>query len=139
MSDLNRTVAAQLWDALSVSVDRFAAKVVKHEKSTFLGYADVSIDATSVLPGFKLKLRGIGVKILKGNPYLDMPSEKGADGTYYPRFFPLSGELREVLTVACFKHEQIDAAMEHAASLPDPGQEADASCAVGVSDDNPFK
>jgi len=134
--NFDKNTAARLWDSLTVTVDRFAEKVKVHEKSVFLGYADITVDATAALPGFKLKLRGVGVKILKGNPYLDMPSEKGADGQYYPRFFPLTGELRTVMTTACFQNEQVNSSMERAAAAAQPEENAD--CGTSLQQDNPF-
>ena len=115
---INQQVAENLWNACSITVDRFHTKVIPHEKSTFLGYADITVDVTAALPGLKLKLRGIEAKVLKGNNHLDMPSEKGEDGQYYPRFFPLTGELRAVLTAAIFNDGQVSAAVEAAKSMP---------------------
>lgn len=149
MSDkINQEVAAALWNAIEITVDRFHAKIMPHEKSTFLGYADITVDATSVLPGLKLKLRGIETKILKGINRLDMPSEKGADNQYYPRFFPLTGEFREVLTAAIFRNAQVMATVEAAKAMPtessvaannDGSTESAGAVANGVAVANPFE
>ena len=134
---IDNNIASNLWNAVTVTVDRYTEKIKQHDNSTFLGYSDVTLDATAVLPGFKLKLRGVGVKILKGSPYLDMPSEKGADGKYFPRFFPLSGELRQVMTIAVFQNEHVARAMENAAKQETPAQ----GVAEGASSNgpNPFQ
>lgn len=144
MAQIDQNVAAALWEASAITVDRFHAKIIPHEKSTFLGYADITVDCTSKVPGLKLKLRGIEVKVLKGNNHLDMPSEKGADGQYYPRFFPLTGELRAVLTTAIFMNPQVAASVEAAKTMPapqaasTPAEGAGAPAAAAAGGDNPF-
>ncbi len=95
-----------LWNGLAIEVVRFHECVKEHSKSVFLGYADVTVSVTT-LPGMIFKIKGIGVKILKGSPYLDFPSERGADGTYYPICFPLSPELRRALTVGVFSSPEV--------------------------------
>jgi len=129
---IDQNVASRLWEACTILVDRFHAKIIPHEKSTFLGYADITLNVSNALPGMKLKLRGIEVKILKGTQHLDMPTEKGADGQYYPRFFPLSGELRAVLTTAIFRNEQVASCLEAAKNMPAP------QAASAVQSDSPF-
>lgn len=113
---INQQVAAQLWDSLTVTVERFKSVVRIHEKSHFLGFADVKIDATAKVPGLILQLRGIEVKLLKGEQRIDMPTEKGSDGVFYPRFFPQSAELRAVLTTAIFRTDAVKAAVADAAA-----------------------
>lgn len=135
MSQINRAMAANLWENLDVSVDRFHAKITPHEKSVFLGYADITIDGERVLPGLKLKLRGVEVKELKGNPHIEMPSERAADGKFYPRYFPLSGELRQVLTMKIFSHGDVRSAVEAAKRATTQATRAGAESA---SSDNPF-
>lgn len=135
MAEINRAMAEMLWKQVSLNVDRFHPKIVAHEKSTFLGYADVTIELPN-LPGFKLKLRGIEAKVLKGNPHLDMPTEKGADGKFYPRYFPLSGELRAVMTTKLFQHQDVASALEAAKNAAQ--QSGTAGLEAGASTDNPF-
>jgi len=120
MADLNKGVAANLWDALTITVRRFVPKIKLHPQSTFLGYADVVIDATKVLPGLVIQLRGVIVKELKGNPFLDMPSEKGADDKFYPIYFPQTAELRQVLTTAIFQHDGVRSALDSARAMTQP-------------------
>ena len=133
MADLNKTVAAKLWDALSISIDRFHTKLVKHEKSVFLGYADITI-SSPVLDGLALKVRGVEAKVLKGNPHIDFPSERGADGNFYPQVFPKTAEMRAVLTTAIFSDERVQAAVESAAQAPVDTEQESAEASV----DNPF-
>ena len=83
----------------------FRAHVVEHEKSTFLGYAD----ATLVVDDLKLRIRGNQVKLLNGKIRMDLPQERGNDGTWYPIVFPKSAETREALTVALFADRVINA------------------------------
>jgi DNA-binding cell septation regulator SpoVG len=129
MAELNKETAARLWDRCKISLDRFHGKVVKHEKSIFLGYADITLDAGD---GLVLKMRGVEVKNLKGNPHIDFPSERGADGQYYPQFFPKSAELRAVLTTAIFADERVQSAIESASQVPEQ------STGTESSTSNPF-
>ena len=136
MAELNKVVAARLWEMCDITVDRFHAKIVKHDKSIFLGYADITIDIPK-LEGFTLKLRGINVKVLKGEPFLDMPSEKGADGEFYPTYFPKKNELRAVLTTAIFKDQRVLDTIEAAAQAPVEAEEQPVGTEA-LSADNPF-
>lgn len=136
MAELNRAIAAKLWQEMTIELDRFHAKIVRHEKSVFLGYADLTLTIPN-LPGFALKLRGLDVKMLKGNPHIDFPSERGADGNFYPHFFPKSNEMRQVLTTAIFSDERVAATVESAAQAPEPSTE-ESEGAVANTGDNPF-
>ena len=136
MAEMNKTVAAKLWDALTITIDRFHGKIVVHPNSVFLGYADVTLSIPS-LPGFALKLRGIEVKNLKGNAHIDFPSERGADGEFYPQFFPKSAEMRAVLTTAMFADQRIMDTVEAAATAP-PEADSGAADPVEATADNPF-
>jgi len=132
MADLNKGIAAKLWDALTITVERFNTVIRQHDKSTFLGYADVKVDATAAVPGLVFQLRGIECKILKGVNHIDMPSEKGADGKFYPRYFPQTAEFRAVLTTAIFLNAGVLSAVETAKTqAPAPAQ-------GGASASNPF-
>lgn len=132
MADINRKIAETLWNALRITVERFNTVIKPHDKSTFLGYADVKVDATAVVPGLVFQLRGIEVKILKGNQHVDMPSEKGADGKFYPQYFPQTAELRAVLTTAIFLDGKVASAVEAAKNA----QPAQGGTAAGAA--NPF-
>lgn len=134
MAEANRQICANLWDALKITVERFNTAIRPHDKSTFLGYADVKIDASASIPGLVFQLRGIEVKILKGNQHVDMPSEKGADGKFYPQYFPQTAELRTVLTTAIFVDGRVASAVETAKTLAAQG----AAPAAGASASNPF-
>ncbi len=112
--------SALLWEAIAGSrVDRFHAKIVPHESSVLFGYADVTLVVKTALGViFPIKLRGIVVKSLKGNPHIDMPAEKGSDGEYYDIVMPRSAALRAVLTTLIFNDPEVAATIEQAAQLP---------------------
>lgn len=135
MAEINKTLAAKLWDALTIELDRFHAKIVKHPKSIFLGYADITIGIPSI--GFALKVRGVELKNLKGNPHLDFPSERGADNVFYPQVFPKTGELRAVLTTALFSDQRVLDTVEAAARVP-VESDGDAPAEAMAGGDNPF-
>ena len=136
MAKLNEAIAAKLWEACTIVMDRFHAKIVVHEKSVFLGYADITLTIPSI-EGFALKLRGVEVKNLKGVAHIDFPSERGSDGNFYPQFFPKSAEMRAVLTAALFQDERVMATVEAAANEPIES-ESGAAAPVEASADNPF-
>jgi len=136
MASINTEIASQLWNATDFNVERFHAKVQPGENVDFLGHVDLTIDARRTIPGLVLRLRGIQVKILKGNNRLDMPTEKGNDGKYYPKYFPLSAELRECMTIAVFRHADVDAAVQSCKAIKT--QATGATPAASGSGDNPF-
>lgn len=144
-----KNLCGKLWNdfAPHTTIDRFHPKLAIHPKSTFLGYADVTL-------GFKTacghivqwKLRGIEVKLLNGKQHLDMPSERSSDGNYYPQFFPKTPADRVVLTTMVFTHQGVvDAinsipAQEAPAEVPASVDASDepALGSVAASVDNPF-
>lgn len=140
----------KLWEALKgTTVDRFSPQIRLHEKSTFLGYADVTVNIVTALGVVApIKIRGIGVKVLNGKQHLEMPSERGADDKWYPIAFPKSGELRAVLTTRVFAEQAVTQAIAEAAEqvakadaeVPAqvPADEAPAQEMGGISADNPF-
>jgi len=134
MADLDKAVAAKLWDAMTVGIDRFHLKLFPHPKSVFLGYADITLTIPQ-LEGFALKVRGVGCKILKGNAMLEFKEELGADGEYYPQVFPKTHEMRAVLTTAIFAHKDVQEAVAAAGRLPEQSDEGEASEADAA---NPF-
>lgn len=137
---------AALWNQLAphTSIDRFHEKINVREKSIFLGYADITI---GVGPHFSWKVRGVNVKMLNGKAHLDFPSERGADGKYYPQTFPKTAETRKVLTTLVFNDERVKQAMQNAAELQAaaPAEEipasveAEAAPAAAVAVPNPFE
>ncbi len=137
MAKLDSKIAAKLWDAVVITMERFHAKIVVHEKSTFLGYADITLTAPG-LPGFSLKMRGIEAKILKGNMYIDFPSERGADGNFYPQFFPKTAEMRAVLTSAIFADQRVLDTVESAAQAPADEQASAPVAGTETGTPNPF-
>ena len=136
MANLNQAVAARLWAACTITMDRFHAKIVKHEKSIFLGYADITLTIPS-LEGFALKMRGVEAKVLKGNQHIDFPSERGADGQFYPQFFPKSAEMRAVLTTAIFQDQRVLDTVEAAAQAP-VDEQVSSPTGAEAGDPNPF-
>jgi hypothetical protein len=143
-----KQLCGKLWNdfAPHTTIDRFHAKLAIHPKSTFLGYADVTLGfITRCGHVVQWKLRGIEVKLLNGKQHLDMPSERSSDGNYYPQFFPKTPADRVVLTTMVFTNQGvIDAinsipAQEAPAEVPasiDAGEPAAGSVAAAVA--NPF-
>jgi len=122
MAELNKAVAAELYRRIRVTVRRWAPKLTVHPKAVFLGYADVIVETLhemggkAVDLGHIMQLRGIEVKILNGNLFLDMPGDfVKEDGKKYPYFFPLSAEFRAVLTARVGNDERIAAAFTEGA------------------------
>lgn len=130
-----RARCAQLWKAIAqyTTLDRFHEQITRREKSVFLGYADITL---GVLGLFGWKIRGVPVKMLNGKPHLDMPSEKGADGKWYPITFPKNAETREVLTTFIFSRPEVAAAMANAEKVaveqPAAGDEVGAYVDAGT-------
>lgn len=136
---INKQLAASIWNNVSVGVERFTAKITLHEKSQFLGYASVKIEGRPGTPveGLCLYLNGLGVKILKGNPYIEMPTEVGSKEQRYDRFAPGTAETRAVLTAGIFEDAQVQAAVTAAADMvrgasPEVAKSADASNPFGA-------
>jgi len=94
---------------------RFRAHIREHEQTTFIGYADATLVAPSVLPDgsdLKLRIRGIEVKLTSNGPRIDFKSEKGRDGSWYPVLFPKSAESRTALTVALLADPTVRAVVD---------------------------
>ena len=116
----------ELWNVMvgHTTLDRFHENIKVREKSVFLGYADLTIGVGQL---FSWKVRGVSVKLINGKPHLDMPSERGADGKYYPQTFPKTAETRTVLTTVVFSDARIQAAMENAANQAPVSNDASAN------------
>ena len=136
---INKSLAASIWNNVGITVERFSAKIVLHEKSQFLGYASVKVEGRpgSAVEGLCFYLNGIGVKILKGNPYIEMPTEVGSSEKRYDRFAPGTAETRAVLTAGIFEDANVAAAIATAANMVRQAQGAPAaeSASAGA---NPF-
>ncbi len=142
MADIDKKIAEFLWDNLDIEIKRFHPKLKIHDKSDFLGYADVEFSAPGVLPGFIFQVRGIEVKLLKGNDRIDMPQEKGGDNKWYPRYFPKTGELRAVMTTAVFLNDGVQSAVKQIGIMKTEANAAGTSegtPASATGGDNPFK
>ncbi len=140
---------AKIWSdyAPHTTIDSFNGSIALHEKSTFLGYADVTLGIkTASGHTSQWKLRGLEVKLLGGKPHLDMPQEKGSNGKWYPKFFPKSAADRVVITALVFSDSRVIAAIEQAAveaaakAEPESAASSDEGVegAVGAQVDNPF-
>lgn len=142
MADPNKAQCHNIWNLLAVNLDRFHVNIVKHAKSVFLGYADVTMIGREGTPleGFAFKVRGIEVKNLKGNPHIDFPSEKGANGTYYPICFPKTAETRMVLITSLFSTDDVQAAIAASAEAPmaEGSDESPAGTSAPAATANPF-
>jgi hypothetical protein len=129
MNDPNfKKLCNDLWEdfAPHTTIDRFHEKIAVHEKSVFLGYADITLGfLTRCGHIVQWKLRGVEVKMLNGKSHLDMPSDKGADGNYYPQFFPKTPADRVVLTTMVFSAPGIIASVENAAKLIEAGNQSE--------------
>lgn len=139
MSDkaFDKSMAAKIWEATTTEVAKFTAKVIPHAQSTFLGYANITISVPQV-PGLVLSLYGLGVKILKGKPFIEFPQnvvrdESGNVTGDYPVAIPRSAELREVITTAVFMDPRVQAAKQQAEALA-----AQAGAPAQRSGANPF-
>lgn len=123
MNDPNfKAKCAAIWPTYAnhTTIDRFHEKIAVHAKSVFLGYVDLTLGL--ILQGGHVaqwKLRGVEVKMLNGKAHLDMPSDKGADGNYYPQFFPKTAEDREIITTLVFSAPAIKQAVENAQRVID--------------------
>jgi len=94
---------------------RFRSHLRHHEKSTFVGYADATLQVDGALPDggdLKLRIRGIEVKLTQSGPRIDFKSEQGRDGAWYPLFFPKSGATRVALTHAILADPLVAAAVQ---------------------------
>lgn len=136
---LNKKLAASIWNNISTTVERFTAKITLHEKSQFLGYASIKVEGRpgTVAEGFCLYLNGVGVKILKGNPYIEMPTEVGSGDQRYDRFAPGTAETRAVLTAGIFEDARVQAAVQTAADMVRQAQGAPAEESASAGS-NPF-
>lgn len=75
-------------------------KVVR-KNSTFLCYCDATlVIAAGDIEIIQLRLRNMQLKILNGKFRLDLHSELGTDGEWYPTAFPKSAVTRKRLTAA---------------------------------------
>ena len=136
---INKKLAASIWNNVSFTVARFTPKIVLHEKSQFLGYASVKLEGRkdSPIEGLCFYLNGLGVKILKGNPYVEMPTEVGSGDTRYDRFAPGTAETRAVLTAGIFEDASVQAAVEAAGRMVREAQGAPAQEQTAAGS-NPF-
>lgn len=96
--EFDKKLAAALWERiqLSTSNHRLYPKM-QNGGVLFVGYTDftISLDGIPILclPGNSIKLMGNQI-------HFDPKSEKARDGSsrWFPLWFPVSGEMRAVLT-----------------------------------------
>jgi len=158
MAELNANLCKALWERYRTSEIEegcFRPRPVADQdsasgKASFLGYGDFTIKDDL---GFSFKVRSLEAKVIKGQIYLDFPSEKSnkidpetGKPIYYPRMLTKTAESRDVLTKLFFRDAAIKAQAEAAIArwnASQAGTPAAASAGVdvpdaGVSDDNPF-
>jgi hypothetical protein len=128
---LNQRVAHALWELISTEIT-FRKLIVRRPKRELVGFVDLELSIPE-MEGFRMGFRNLQVVLLNGKQRLDMPCEKSKkDGKWYPIYYPLSYELREVLTQRAFRHAEVIAAVQ---DLPNHPVAASASEAKGP---NPF-
>ena len=164
MAELNKVLCKALWERYRLSEIEehcFRARAVAEQdsesgKAAFLGYGDFTLIDDL---GFKLKLRSLEAKVIKGQIYLDFPSEKSnkidpetGKPIYYPRMLTKTAESRDVLTRLFFRDERVKAQAEAATERWNARQAASATPAAAaaleaasadegdgeISEDNPF-
>ncbi len=161
MAELNTALCKQLWERYRTSEieeNCFRAQPVSEQdsksgKASFLGYFDFTLRDDL---GFTFKVRSLEAKVIKGQIYLDFPSEKSnkidpetGKPIYFPRMLTKTAESRDVMTKLVFRDERIKsqatAAQERWNARQSTGDAPAAAAASGpvdgdtpVSDDNPF-
>lgn len=155
---LNRALCQKLWERYRDSeITEKCFRVTPRDeqdsktgKASFLGYVDLDwIDDL----GFKIKFRSLEAKVLKGQVYLDFPSEKSnkkdenGDPIYYPRMLTKTAESRDVMTMIVFRDKRVAAeakaaqarwAKRQEGAASEPGDDAAGAEDGEFSDDNPF-
>ena len=139
-----KQTCAKIWKGIAphTTLDSFRAVPRRHSQSIFLGYADITVGAmlaTGVV--VRTKLTGIGVKLLKGRPHIEVKSELGRDGkTYYPIYSPVGqdtgAEYRMVLTTFLFSQPQVTELVNNIEQRLAEAENRSAS--AGASDGAPF-
>jgi len=110
---LDQKVAHVLWELIETKLT-FRKHITRRTKRDTIGFVDMDFWIPQI-PGCKLGFRNLTVSRVNGKPRIDMPSEQGKDGKWYPHYYPLSYELREVLTQRVFLHPEVQNAV---AELP---------------------
>jgi hypothetical protein len=158
MAELNKVLCKALWERYRTSEIEegcFRARPVGEQdsasgKASFLGYGDFTIKDDL---GFSFKVRSLEAKVIKGQIYLDFPSEKSnkidpetGKPIYYPRMLTKTAESRDIMTKLFFRDENVRVQAEAAIArwnAAQAGTPAAASAGADVpegevSDDNPF-
>lgn len=107
---LNMETAHVLWELIDTTIT-FRKVIRRWPKNDTLGFADLDISLERFIPGMKFAWRNLVVRQVGDKFRLDMLSEKGKDGKWYPVYYPLSYELREVLTKRVFAEPEVAAAV----------------------------
>lgn len=94
----DRQLASALWERIGVSTANHRLYPKQHKGSVvFVGYADLTLSIDGIplicLPGTSLKVMGDQI-------HFDPKSEQARDGSprYFPLWFPVSPEIRAVMT-----------------------------------------
>jgi len=159
MAELNKVLCKALWERYRTSETEegcFRARAVGEQdsesgKASFLGYGDFTIKDDL---GFVFKVRSLEAKVIKGQIYLDFPSEKSnkidpetGKAIWYPRMLTKTAESRDILTKLFFRDPAVKAQAEAAIARWNAAQgsatpssaSAGADVPAGeVSEDNPF-
>lgn len=161
MAELNKVLCKALWERYRTSEieeNCFRPRPVAEQdsesgKAAFLGYGDFTLRDDL---GFAFKMRSLEAKVIKGQIYLDFPSEKSnkidpetGKPIYYPRMLTKTAESRDILTKLFFRDERVKAQADAAivrwnarqAAAPaemTSGAPAPVDAPGEVSEDNPF-
>jgi hypothetical protein len=90
------------------TIDRFHENIVHGNGYIMYGYTDLTI-ALRLHSGViaPMKIRGVAVKFLKGQPRLDYGGEMGGNDVFYEHYMTRSGPYRAAITAFVFADAEI--------------------------------
>ncbi|MBD3261600.1 MAG: hypothetical protein GF334_07965 [Candidatus Altiarchaeales archaeon] len=105
--EFDKQLAATLWERIQLSTSNHRLYPKQQQGGVlFVGYADftVSLDGIPLLC-----LPGNSIKLMGDQLHFDPKAEKARDGSprWFPLWFPVSGEVRAVLTEKLKVEERI--------------------------------
>lgn len=115
MADFNREIASFIFEHIEVAVIKQRLSPRQHKGNVvFCGYADfqISIGGTPFL-----HLCGNAIKLIGDQVHFDPKSEAGKGenaGSFFPCWFPMTGESRAVLTEKLKRNPKIISMCEEA-------------------------
>ena len=96
--ELNRQVAAKLYDLLTLKVSNVRVNPRQHRGEViFVGYADFQIELNGIP---FIQLCGNSIKLIGDSVHFDPKSERGSgdrSNHFFPHWFPMTAEVRAVL------------------------------------------